>query len=142
MTSTNVLSPGFSGSESEVAEGLLETIKDCTGRVVVTTFASNVSRLAAIGRAAKACDRHLTLVGRGMHRIYNAARKTGYLKDFPKLISEEEAGYLPPDKLLILCTGSQGEPRAALARIAAGTHPHLVLEKGDTVIFFFQNDTG
>lgn len=144
--STNVLSPGFSGSESEVAEGLLETIKDCTGRVVVTTFASNVSRLAAIGRAAKACDRHLTLVGRGMHRIYNAARKTGYLKDFPKLISEEEAGYLPPDKLLILCTGSQGEPRAALARIAAGTHPHLVLEKGDTVIFSSKmipgNETG
>ena len=144
--STNVLSPGFSGSESDVAEGLLETIKDCTGRVVVTTFASNVSRLAAIGRAAKACDRHLTLVGRGMHRIYNAARKTGYLKDFPKLISEEEAGYLPPDKLLILCTGSQGEPRAALARIAAGTHPHLVLEKGDTVIFSSKmipgNETG
>ncbi|MGC6511343.1 MAG: ribonuclease J [Parvibaculales bacterium] len=144
--STNVLSPGVSGSESDVAEGLAETIAECTGRVVVTTFASNVARLEAIGRAARRTGRHLTLVGRGMHRIYNAARKTGYLQDFPKLLSDEDAGYLPPDKLLILCTGSQGEPRAALSRIASGTHPHLVLEAEDTVIFSSKmipgNETG
>ena len=144
--STNVLSPGVSGSESDVADGLADTIADCAGRVVVTTFASNVARLEAVGRAASKTGRHLALVGRGMHRIYNAARKTGYLQNFPKLISEEDAGYLPPDKLLVLCTGSQGEPRAALARIASGTHPHLVLEEGDTVIFSSKmipgNETG
>ncbi len=133
--STNVLSPGFSGSETDVAQGLVETIAESTGRVVVTTFASNVARLEAIGQAALKTERHLTMIGRGMHRIYTAARKTGYLKNFPKLLSEEDAGYVPPDKLLILCTGSQGEARAALSRIAAGKQPHLVLEKGDTVIF-------
>lgn len=144
--STNVLSAGFSGSEGDVAVGLRETIAECTGRVVVTSFASNVARLEAIGRAAKATKRHVCLVGRGMHRIYNAACKTGYLQDFPELISDEEAGCLPPEKLLILCTGSQGEPRAALARIAGGRHPHLGLTSGDTVIFSSKmipgNETG
>ena len=144
--STNVLSPGVSGSESDVAEGLADTIAARKGRVVVTTFASNVARLEAIGRAAQKTGRHLALVGRGMHRIYNAARKTGYLQTFPKLINDQDAGYLPPDKLLVLCTGSQGEPRAALSRIASGTHPHLVLEEGDTVIFSSKmipgNETG
>ena len=133
--STNVLSPGTSGSESLVAESLAETVKHCKGRVVITTFASNVARLSAIGKAASKNDRHLTMLGRGMFRIFNAAQKTGYLKDFPSLVDEQEAGYLPPDKTLIVCTGSQGEARAALSRLAAGQNPHLVLEPGDTVIF-------
>ena len=133
--STNVLSPGTSGSESLVAESLAETVKHCKGRVVITTFASNVARLSAIGKAASKNERHLTMLGRGMFRIFNAAQKTGYLKDFPSLVDEQEAGYLPPDKTLIVCTGSQGETRAALSRLAAGQNSHLVLEPGDTVIF-------
>ncbi len=133
--STNVLSAGFSGSESDVAENLRTTISACTGRVVVTSFASNVARLEAVGRAAKAAKRHVCLLGRGMHRIYQAARKTGYLKDFPELIDEETLRTVPPHKLLVLCTGSQGEPRAALARLSLGRHPLLTLEAGDTVIF-------
>ena len=133
--STNVLSAGFSGSESDVAEELDTTIGVCTGRVVVTSFASNVARLEAVGRAAKTAKRHVCLLGRGMHRIYQAARRTGYLKDFPKLIDEETIHTVPRDKLLVLCTGSQGEPRAALARLSLGKHPFLTLEAGDTVIF-------
>ena len=144
--STNVLSPGISGSEGVVGQNLIDTVGKCTGRVAVTTFASNIARLSSIGKAAAANDRHVVLVGRGMHRIYNAARATGYLQDFPNLMDEKEAGFLPPDKLLIICTGSQGEPRAALSRIAAGTPPNLVFEEGDTVIFSSKmipgNETG
>ena len=133
--STNVLSPGRSGSEADVADGLSAVIAEQKGRVIVTTFASNVARLASIGRAAKLNDRHVVLAGRGMHRIYNVARETGYLDDFPSPVSEEDAGYLPPEKLLILCTGSQGESRAALARLVNDQHQHLTADKGDTVIF-------
>lgn len=133
--STNVLSPGTSGSEALVAEALAETVRNRKGRVVITTFASNVARLLAVGRAAQASGRHLVMLGRGMFRIFNAARKTGYLEDFPPLVEEAEAGGLSPDKTLIVCTGSQGEPRAALSRLASKEHPHLVLEPGDTVVF-------
>ena len=91
--STNVLSPGTSGSESLVAESLAETVKHCKGRVVITTFASNVARLSAIGKAASKNDRHITMLGRGMFRIFNAAQKTGYLKDFPSLVDEQEEGF-------------------------------------------------
>lgn len=133
--STNVLSSGRSGSEKDVARELEAVIAQQTGRVVVTTFASNVARLASIGAAAQACDRHVTLAGLGMRKIIQAAFATGYLKDFPPLIDDSEAGYLPPEKLLILCTGSQGEPRAALSRLADGSHPHLTIGAGDTAIF-------
>ncbi|MEQ8949056.1 ribonuclease J, partial [Parvibaculum sp.] len=133
--STNVFSPGTSGSEADVAASLTELLKTCEGRVAVTTFASNVARLESIIRAADACGRHPVLVGRGMHRVTAAAREAGYLTDLPELVSENNAGYLPRDKVLFVCTGSQGEPRAALARIAEDNHPHIVLEKGDTAIF-------
>ena len=133
--STNVLSAGRSGSEADVANGLSQVISEQKARVIVTTFASNVARLASIGRAARLNDRHIVLAGRGMHRIFNAAREAGYLDDFPSTVSEEDAGYLPPEKLLILCTGSQGESRAALARLVNDQHPHLTADKGDTVIF-------
>ena len=133
--STNVLSEGRSGSEADVATALYKVVAESTGRVVVTTFASNIARVSSIAKAAAENGRHICLAGRGMHRIYNAARATGYLADFPALVEEEDAAYLPPDKLVILCTGSQGEYRAALGRMAYGHHPHLVLEAGDRVVF-------
>jgi len=133
--STNVLSEGRSGSEADVATALNKVVAGSTGRVVVTTFASNIARLSSIAKAAADNGRHICLAGRGMHRIYNAARATGYLADFPAPVEEEDAAYLPPDKLVILCTGSQGEYRAALGRMAQGHHPHLVLEAGDRVVF-------
>ena len=133
--STNVLSEGRSGSEADVSTALNKVVAESTGRVVVTTFASNIARLSSIAKAAVENGRHICLAGRGMHRIYNAARATGYLADFPAPVEEENAAYLPPDKLVILCTGSQGEYRAALGRMAHGHHPHLVLEAGDRVVF-------
>lgn len=133
--STNVFSPGSSGSEADVAESLIDLIKPMTGRVAVTTFASNVARLESIARAAEACDRHVVLAGRAMFRITSAARDAGYLQGLAPFLTEHDAGYLPPDKVLYCCTGSQGEPRAALARIAMDNHPNIVLEEGDTVIF-------
>ena len=133
--STNVLSPGRSGSEAEVGAMLEEVVAESTGRVIITTFASNVARLTSIAQVAVHSGRHLCLAGRGMHKIYNAARETGYLTQFPELIEDSDAGYLPPDKLLICCTGSQGEANAALGRMASGHHPHLTLEAGDRVIF-------
>ena len=133
--STNVLSKGRSGSEADVATALNKVVAESTGRVVVTTFASNIARLSSIAKAAVGNGRHICLAGRGMHRIYNAARATGYLTDFPTPVKEEDAAYLPPERLVILCTGSQGEARAALGRMAHGHHPHLVLEAGDRVVF-------
>lgn len=133
--STNVFTPGTSGSEADVAASLVELLKQCEGRVAVTTFASNVARLESIIRAGEAVGRHPVLVGRSMYRVVAAAREAGYLHDLPELLSEDDAGYLPRDKVLFVCTGSQGEPRAALARIAEDNHPHIVLEKGDTVVF-------
>lgn len=133
--STNVFTPGTSGSEADVAASLVELLKQCEGRVAVTTFASNVARLESIIRAGEAADRHPVLVGRSMHRVVAAAREAGYLQDLPRIVSEDDAGYLPRDKVLFICTGSQGEPRAALARIAEDSHPSIVLDKGDTVVF-------
>ncbi len=133
--STNALTDGLSGSEGSVRQNLVDLVQHMTGRVVITAFASNVARVATAAFVAQRTDRHLVLVGRSMHRIVAAARETGYLDDFPAVVDEREAGYLPPNKVLYLCTGSQGEPRAALARIAGGSHPNVVLEEGDSVIF-------
>ena len=133
--STNVFVPGRSGSESDVADRLESVIAGCKGRVAVTAFASNVARMQSVIRAARKAGRHVALVGRSMHKIASAAIETGYLKDLPPLVDEETASDLAPGKVLYLCTGSQGEPRAALARIAAGDHPHVSLGPGDTVVF-------
>jgi len=133
--STNALVPGSSGSEAEVRKNLTALVGTLKGRVAVTGFASNVARLDTVARAAKAHGRRIALVGRSMQKMVEAAKDTGYLKDFPPVLNETEAAELPPHKVLYLCTGSQGEPRAALARIAAGTHPHVELDEGDTVIF-------
>jgi ribonuclease J len=133
--STNALVQGHSGSEADVKKGLSELIGTLKGRVAVTSFASNVARLDTVAKAAKAHGRQIALVGRSMHRIVNAAKETGYLKDFPRVLDEIEAAQLPPGKVLYLCTGSQGEARAALSRIAMGDHPNVSLGKGDAVIF-------
>jgi len=133
--STNALVQGHSGSEADVRTALTDLIGTLKGRVAVTGFASNVARLDTIANAARHHGREVALVGRSMHRIVNAARDTGYLKDFPRVLSEEEAAQLPPHRVLYLCTGSQGEPRAALSRIAANDHPTVSLGPGDSVIF-------
>jgi ribonuclease J len=133
--STNALVAGHSGSEADVRKNLIELIGTLKGRVAVTAFASNVARLQTVGEAARQTKRALVLVGRSMHRIVGAARETGYLKDFPATMDEADAAHLPPRKVLYLCTGSQGEPRSALARIAAGEHQNVSLGPGDAVIF-------
>jgi ribonuclease J len=133
--STNAVREGRSPSEMEVAKTLAELIRTAPGRVAVTTFASHVGRLRSVARAAAACDRDVVLVGRSMERIAQVARETGYLEDIQEFRSLEVFGYLPPDKVVALCTGSQGEARAALARIAEDDHPEVSFSPGDRVIF-------
>jgi len=134
--STNVFNEEASGSEESVRIGLGEVVAaHTTGRVLVTTFASNAARLATLGQVAIDTGRQLCLVGRSMERILAVARSTGYLKDLPPLLSFEQAANIAPSKLLIACTGAQGEPAAALSRIAEGTHAHLRLDKGDLVVY-------
>ncbi|HXZ02673.1 MAG TPA: ribonuclease J [Stellaceae bacterium] len=133
--STNALRPGEAGSEAEVRRSLIELVGRCRQRVVIACFASNVARLGSAAAAAAAHDRHAALVGRSLWRIEHAARETGYLEGVPPFLTDEEAAYLPREKVLLVCTGSQGEPRSALARIAEDDHPEIVLEQGDTVIF-------
>ena len=134
--STNVFNEEASGSETDVREGLLKVVKSRkTGRVVVTTFASNAARLATLGWVAKETGRHLVLAGRSMDRITEVAKATGYLRDMPPTLSWNDAAKMDPSKILILCTGAQGEPMAALSRIANGSHPVLKLEPGDVVIY-------
>ena len=133
--STNVFVPGEAGSEADVRASLMEVVGALQGKVAVACFASNVARLETVLKVAAANDRHVCLVGRSMHRMMEAARSVGMLNDAPLLVDEEEAGYLPHDHVLYLCTGSQGEPRAALSRIAGGTHRHVSLGEGDTVVF-------
>lgn len=133
--STNVLSEGESGSESGVRDRLVSLIAEQTGRVAVTTFASNVGRLFSICEAAKAADRSVCLLGRSMLRMAEVAEEVGIMPEGLTFVNPNEAGYLPKEKILYLCTGSQGEPRAALARIARDDHPDIALGEGDTVIF-------
>jgi ribonuclease J len=133
--STNAVREGRSPSEQEVAKNITELVKAARGRVAVTTFASNVARLRAVADAAKAADREVVVVGRAMERVVQVARETGYLDGVQPFRGADLYGHFPPDKVLALCTGSQGEPRAALARIANDDHPQVTLNKGDTVIF-------
>ncbi len=133
--STNVLVSGESGSEAEVRRSLIRLIASLKGRVAVTAFASNVARLESIAEAARLANREVALVGRAMRHMVDAAREVGYLRDFPKTVDEEIAARLPSDNVLFLCTGSQGERRAALWRIASGDHPRVSLDDGDSVIF-------
>ncbi len=133
--STNVFVEGTAGSESEVRKKLTEVIRRCTGKVAVTAFASNVARVETALQAARATGRTPCLVGRSMHRIFGAAQSVGLLQDVPHVIDEDEASTLSDESVLFLCTGSQGEARAALSRIARGEHRNVSLRQGDTVIF-------
>ena len=133
--STNAVRDGRSPSEAEVARTLAELIRTAPARVAVTTFASHVGRIRAVADAARAAEREVVVVGRAMERVVQVARETGYLDGVQDFRDAQAYGYLPPDKVLALCTGSQGEPRAALARIAQDEHPEVTLMRGDRVIF-------
>jgi ribonuclease J len=134
--STNALVDGESGSEASVREGLSKLVRSIRrGRVAVTCFASNVARVESVALAARDAGRSVALVGRSLRNLEAAARECGYLRTVPEFVPEEDAGSIPDDNLLLIVTGSQGEPRSALARIAADTHPNIALGEGDTVIF-------
>ena len=133
--STNVLRAGDSGSEAEVRDSLTELVKQQKKRVLITTFSSNIARIGSMLHAAKAAGRTPAIVGRSMLRMLDAAHEVGYLDDAPRPIDAREAASLPRDKVLLICTGSQGEPRSALSRIAGKSHQFIKLEQGDTAIF-------
>lgn len=132
--STNVFQNEASGTEAQVRKGLDEVIGAAKGRVLVTTFASNAARLHTLGEVARDTGRKLCVAGRSLDRILRVAKATGYLRDFPETVDFDTAMTLPPSEVLMVGTGGQGEPRAALARIAEGNH-QLKLSEGDTVIF-------
>jgi ribonuclease J len=133
--STNAVREGRSPSEADVAKTIAELVKTARGRVAVTTFASNVARLRAVAEAARAADREVVVIGRAMERIVQIARETGYLEGVQDFRSVDAYGYLPPKKVVALCTGSQGERRAALSRIAEEQHPEVTFAAGDRVIY-------
>lgn len=132
--STNVFNPEASGSESDVREGLMQTVAGAKGRVLVTTFASNAARVQTLGEVARATGRKLCVAGRSLDRIIGTAKAAGYLKDFPPLVDWEGAMALPRHEVMIIATGGQGEARAALARVAFDSHP-IKLSEGDMVVF-------
>ena len=133
--STNVFVDGHAGSESEVRDTLIPLIGSLKGKVAVACFASNVARMDSICRAAQANGRRVCLVGRSMHRMSSAAKSVGLMEGLAPFLDDHEAKKYPGDKVLYLCTGSQGEGRAALSRIAEGTHPHVTLGGGDSCVF-------
>jgi len=133
--STNALVEGHSGSEAEVRRNLAAIIKRLKGRVAVTCFATNIARVESVALAARAAGREVALFGRSLRNAEAAARECGYLRDLPPFLTEDQAGDVPDSKLVLICTGSQGEPRSAMAKIAADTHPQISLGEGDTVIF-------
>ena len=133
--STNVFNPGRAGSELDVRQSLLKIMQNKNKRIIVTSFASNVARMETIFYCAKKIERQISLVGRSMHRIYKAAKQCGYLKNVIDPIDPREAKKISREKIVYLCTGSQGEPMGAMMRIAHYVHPDVFIEKDDTVIF-------
>ncbi len=133
--STNAMVDGHSGSEADVRKSLKALIKETPGRIAVTCFASNIARVAGVIEAGEAAGRHVALIGRSLGNYVAAAQEAGYLQNVPDFISEEDIGVIPDDNLLLVVTGSQGEPRSAMSRIAADTHRYAVLGEGDTAIF-------
>jgi len=133
--STNVFVEGESGSEADVRASLQQLMRGREGRIAVTCFASNLARVESIAVAATAIGRRPVLVGRALHRMVEVARENGYLVDLPPTVAERDVAYLPRSEVCLICTGSQGEPRAALARLANDDHPDVDLDAGDTVIF-------
>ena len=133
--STNVFSIGRAGSELDVRKSLLNLMSRLKKRIIVTSFASNVARMESIFYCAEKSGRQISLVGRSMHRIYKAAKECGYLKNIMKPIDSRDAKKISREKIVYLCTGSQGEPMGAMMRIASYVHPDVFIEKGDSVIF-------
>ena len=133
--STNAMVEGRTGSEQDAYDGLLEVIRGKKGRVAVTCFASNLARVDSLIRIGLETGRSPVLVGRALHRITEAARSCGYISDWPDLVSEDDFDLIPRENILLICTGSQGEPRSAMARIARSEHHKINLDKGDTVLF-------
>ena len=133
--STNAMVEGRTPSEQTAFEGLSDVIGKAEGRVAITCFASNVARIDSIVRAAHANGRAVSVVGRALQRTIDAAREVGYLRDLPDFVKESDVGLIPRGNIVIICTGSQGEPRAAMARIASGTHDTIDLDPGDTVVY-------
>ena len=133
--STNAMVPGHSGSEGEVGRNLAELFSEFEGKIVVSCFSTNIARLKSIHEAAERVGRHVCLIGRSLWKADDAARQCGYLTDLPPFLEARDAAMHPPEKIVYVCTGSQGEPRAALARIAGDDHPDLSLGEGDVVIF-------
>ena len=133
--STNVFVDGHAGSEADVRDALIPLIAGLKGKVAVACFASNVARMDSVIRAAEANGRRVCLVGRSMIRMAAAAKSVGLMQDVKPFLEDSQAKHVPENEILYLCTGSQGEPRAALARIADGTHPHVKLGAGDSVVF-------
>lgn len=133
--STNVFVEGESGSEADVREALTEIIKQCPNRAVVTTFSSNVARLETIIYAARDAGRKVALAGKSIWRMVHAAQSAGYLQDVPEFLTDLQGMETPRDQILFICTGCQGESRAALSKIARGEHPAIRLSPNDTVIF-------
>ncbi|SFI70667.1 ribonuclease J [Aerobium aerolatum] len=133
--STNALREGDSPSEEEVGEGLRGVIEAAAGRVAITTFSSNVGRIRSIMLAARDAGRQVLVLGSSLKRVINVATELGYLEGLPEVVSEDEYGYIPRENLVILCTGSQGEPRAALAKLARDEMRNVALTPGDTVVY-------
>ncbi|EAU40393.1 metallo-beta-lactamase family protein [Fulvimarina pelagi HTCC2506] len=133
--STNAMREGESPSEAEVAASLTKIIMSAKARVAVTTFSSNVGRIRSVARAATDAGRQVLLMGRSMRRTIDVAREAGYMDDVPEFLSEQDFGHIPRDKVVIILTGSQGESRAALARLSRDEHPSVALSKDDMVIF-------
>ncbi len=133
--STNAMREGRSPSETDVAKSLAKIISNAPRRVAVTTFASNVARVKAVADAAHAAGRHLIVAGRALHRIIQVATDTGYLPENFTYFDQQRFKDMPADKVVVMCTGSQGEPRAAMARVAEDQHPDIGLDKGDLAIF-------
>jgi ribonuclease J len=133
--STNATREGTTPSEAVARDALLRLVKAQTKRVVVTCFASNVARVATLCRVAEQCGRHPILVGRSLERVMGAARRAKYLRDLPRVVPARDAGWLPREATLVIATGSQGEPRASLSRMATNSYRDVLLENGDTVIF-------
>jgi len=133
--STNALRDGESPSEQDVGEGLREVIEKAPGRVAVTTFSSNVGRIRSIAEAARDTGRQVLVLGRSLKRVIDVARELGYLDGLPEFISEDDYGYIPRENLVIICTGSQGEPRAALAKLARDEMKTVALSPGDIVVY-------
>jgi ribonuclease J len=133
--STNVLREGYSPNEGEVEASFDILMARTTGRLVVTTFGSHVGRVVSVVKSARRAGREVIIAGRALRNMIDAAVSIGLLADIGNLLDEQSFGYIPPDRAVLICTGSQGEPRAALARIADDTHPMIALDPGDVVVF-------